>query len=304
MDWNSTNNTIEFNDHCKSFFGNIVTWKLIIYLSVLVIAVIANILLLFAIYKDPLKCFRNPTTCFIANLAIADLMNALVHPEEVLLTQTTYSSIYCFTGIGGTIHIATSHFIYFLACPAVAVLALERYVSIAYPFWHKVNFTVKLCYIWMAVIWLVNCIYTGIFTVYTTHEDVLITAYPGLFYLATVVIYLLAFISIRKQRFSLATDVTKSDSVKRMMKLRLKKEKRFLTTVLIINVVLVFGIIPTVVGSHFMYRSDGITKKRAELVLPFTVVLYFLNMAANPFLYIWRLPKYRRTLFVMYGCKK
>ena len=304
MDWNSTNNTLEFNDDCKPFLGNIVTWQFIIYLSVLVIAVIANILLLFAIHKDPLKCFRNPTTYFIANLAIADLLNSLVNTEEVLLSQTTYSSINCFTGIGGTIHIATSNFIYFLAFPAVAVLALERYVSIAYPFWHQVNLTVKLCYIWIAVVWLVNCIYTGIFSVYTAHVDILITAYPVLFYLATVLIYLLAFISIRKQRFSLATDVTKSDSVKRMMKLRLKKEKRFLTTVLIINVVLVFGIIPTVIGSHFMFKSDGTIKRNAELVFPLTVILFFLNMAANPFLYIWRLPKYRRTFFVMYSCKK
>ena len=302
MDWNSSNNTFEFNDHCEPFLGNVVTWKLIIYLSVLVIAVIANILLLFAIYKDPLKCFRNPTTYFIANLAIADLLNSLVHTEEVLLSETTYISIDCFTGTGGTIHIATSNFIYFLAFPAVAVLALERYI--AYPFWHQVNVTVKLCYIWIAIVWLVNCIYTGIFSAYTAHVDIVITAYPVLCYLATVLIYLLAFISIRKQRFSLVTDVTKSDSVKRMMKLRLKKKKHFLTTVLIINVVLVFGIIPTVIGSHFMFKSDGTIKRSSELVLPFTVILFFLNMAANPFLYIWRLPKYRRTFFVMYCCKK
>jgi hypothetical protein len=32
--------------------------------------------------------------------------------------------------------------------------------------------------------------------------------------------------------------------------------------------------------------------------------LFFLNMAVNPFLYIWRLPKYRKTFLLMYCCRK
>jgi hypothetical protein len=32
--------------------------------------------------------------------------------------------------------------------------------------------------------------------------------------------------------------------------------------------------------------------------------LLFLNMAVNPFLYIWRLPKYRKTFLLMYCCRK
>ena len=304
MDWNNSNKTFEFNDQCNTFLGKIVIWNLIAYLSILITAIITNVHLLFAIYKDPLKCFCNPATYFIVNLAIADLLNSMVHLEEVLLSQTTYASVYCFSGVGGKMHAAISYFIYFLVFPAVAVLALERYVSIAYPLWHKVKVTSRLCYIWIAVVWLVNCIYTGIFCAFSTHVDVLITAYPVAFYLATVFIYLLAFISIRKQRLSLSTDVTKSESVKRMLKVRLRNEKRFLTTIFIVNVVLVFGIIPTVIGSHFIYKADGSQENTTRLVLPITIILFFLNMAANPFLYIWRLPKYRKTFFVLYSCKQ
>ncbi len=122
--------------------------------------------------------------------------------------------------------------------------------------------------------------------------------------LTTVLIYLLACISIRKQRFSLSTDIIKSDTVKRMMKLRLRNQNRFLTTVFIVNVVLLFGIMPTVIAAHFMYTLERTVSTSVEIFVVITVILFFINLAANPFLYIWRLQKYRRTFFVMYCCKK
>ena len=190
MHWNSSNNSVNFTDHfeyCEPFLGTIVTWNLTVYLSIIVIAAIANVLLLLAIYKNPLKCFRNPTTYFIANLAIADLLNSLFHLEEVLVTQTTYRSIFCLPGAWGTINWGIIQFVYFLTFPSVAVLALERYVSIAYPLWHKVKVTSRLCYICIAVVWLVNGIYIGISNVGTTHTG-LLTAYPSLFFPTTVFI--------------------------------------------------------------------------------------------------------------------
>ncbi len=101
----------------------------------------------------------------------------------------------------------------------MAVLALERYVSIAHPLWHQVKVTSRLCYVCIAVEWLVNGIFTGIFNVYTSQTG-LLTGYLSVLCLTTVFIYLLAFISIRRQRFLLLTDIAKSDTVKRMMELR------------------------------------------------------------------------------------
>ncbi len=298
MDWNSS-----YVEYCETFLGTIVTWNLTVYLFMIVIAAIANVLLLLAIYKNPLKCFRNPTTYFIANLAIADLLNSLFHFEEVLVTQTTYRTIFCFPGAWRTINSAIIDFFYFLTFPSVAVLALERYVSIVHPLWHQVKVTSRLCYICIAVVWLVNCIFTAITYMFPTKTR-LITGYPGVLCLTTVLIYLLACISIRKQRFSLSTDIIKSDTVKRMMKLRLRNQNRFLTTVFIVNVVLLFGIMPTVIAAHFMYTLERTVSTSVEIFVVITVILFFLNLAANPFLYIWRLQKYRRTFFVMYCCKK
>ena len=60
MDWNRSkyDNFTGNLEYCETFLGTIETWNLTVYLSILVIAAIANVLLLLAIYKNPLKCFR------------------------------------------------------------------------------------------------------------------------------------------------------------------------------------------------------------------------------------------------------
>ena len=78
--------------------------------------------------------------------------------------------------------------------------------------------TSRLCYVFIAVVWLVNGIFTGISNVHTSQTG-LLTGYLSVLCLTTVFIYLRAFVSIRQQRFLLLTDIAKSDTVKRMMEL-------------------------------------------------------------------------------------
>ncbi|XP_028405286.1 adrenocorticotropic hormone receptor-like [Dendronephthya gigantea] len=295
--WYTGNDTFNFTDDFKfcemMYLGDIVSWSLAVYMLIIVFGAISNILLLFAIYKNPLKCFSNPTTYFVANLGIVDLLNSIFNLEELLLSQTEHESTFCLPGAWGMIHSTFASYIFFLLYPSVAIMALERYVSVAHPLWHQVNVTSRVCYISITAVWLVNCIYTGIYR-HFTHVAGILPSYPIAFYLTTVLVYLLAFTSIRKQRLSLGADISQSKCVKQMMKLRLRNENRFLTTVLIVNIVLVFGIIPSILDVINMHS------KYPAFLLYTTDILFLINTAVNPLLYLWRLPKYRKTFFVLY----
>ena len=59
----------------KGFFTEIKPWTRVFFLIVTAITILANSLLLFAILKDPLKCFRNSTSYFVVRLAVTDLLN-------------------------------------------------------------------------------------------------------------------------------------------------------------------------------------------------------------------------------------
>jgi hypothetical protein len=306
--WNIGNNG-SFNftgdfEYCGIFVGDIVPWSLTVYLSIIVIATIANILLLFAIYKDPLNCLRNPSAYFIANLSIADLLNSLFHFEELLVSQTTYKSTFCLPGAWGTFHTVFGNFVFFLTYPSVTVLALERYVSVAHPLWHLVEVTSRLCCTWIVVLWLFNCVFAGI-TAYFFNVLILVT-YPSVFYLTTVLVYLLAFVSIRRKHLSLETDTSKSEIIRQMIKLRLRNKNRFLTTVLIVNIILIFGMISTLIVWPLkdMVGEGTLSATTVAILFHTADISFLINLASNPFLYIWRLPKYRKTFFNMYCCKK
>ena len=309
MNWSCSNDSFNFTGHsqeCIPLLGTVVTWNLTIYLILLVTAATVNVLLLLAIFKDPLKCFHHPTNYFIANLAIADLLNSLFFFEEVLLSQTKYRSTVCFQEIWSWkyINAACGFFIYFLTFPSVAILALERYMSIAHPLWHQANVTSRLCYKCIAAVWLINCVFTvmsGMFII--TEVPDLIPCYSSVFYLFTLFVYVLALISIRKQRKMLWEDAAISDCARRMMKLRLRNQNSFLTTVLIINLFLIFGVIPTVISWHLSDILARTESTSVDLFFSIIDIWFYLNIAANPFLYVWRLPKYRKTFFVMYCCR-
>ena len=308
--WSIGNHSFNFTDdfvpYVGIFLGDIVAWSFGVYLFFIIMSVIANVLLSFAMYKDPLKCFRNPTSYFIANLGIADLLNSFFHMEELLVSQTAYRSTFGLPGAWATIHGIFGSFAFSLAFPSVTILALERYLSIAHPLWHRVKITSRVCYTSIVVLWLLNGIVTGISML--TDPDMfvyLLTGYQGILYVTTVIIYFLAYLSIRKQHLSLTADSSRSESVRRMIEIRLHNHNCFITTIFIANIVLTFGIISTV-GSHFKYiLEEGIHSTTSAAILFYVAdILFLVNISFNPFLYIWRLPKYRKTFFVMYCCKK
>ena len=75
------------------FFVEIKNWSFVYYIVVSTITLLANVLLIFAMLKDPLKCFLNATSYFIFHLAISDLLISLVFMEESLLWLTKFGGI-------------------------------------------------------------------------------------------------------------------------------------------------------------------------------------------------------------------
>ena len=52
------------------YFSELTTWNYVVFSSILLCGIVENGLLLFAMYKDPLKCFRNPTSILVSNFPI------------------------------------------------------------------------------------------------------------------------------------------------------------------------------------------------------------------------------------------
>ena len=105
------------------------------------IGFLANLMLLIAFIKDPLKCFRNSATYLVANLAISDLLfNAAVFlryfqgPESILSDFLQYLSVY-------------------LSMGTIFSISLDRFLIITYPFKHRFLISGNKMAIWIGIIW-------------------------------------------------------------------------------------------------------------------------------------------------------
>ncbi len=283
-------------------------WSFVYYLVVTTITILANGLLIFAMFKDPLKCFLNTTSYFIFHLAFSDLLNSLLLMEESLLWLTKFRSI---NGLPRAYRIVNTLLleVAFFANPlSILSLALERCLSIVFPLWHKVNVTTGVCRIWLVMIWVSGGLWVGIryfLVIYLKQErayKVMATLVTVIFVLATLICYSAGAFIVRKGRLALKQDTAISKAAQKAADVRLRNENCFLRTIFIIFLVFLLGVIPSMVCFWFMVSIE-----RRNHVIMYTMnvsdMMLALNYAVNTFIYLWRLPKYRKTFQVLY-CRK
>ena len=310
---NDSNSTYQLEPQCpetfmRIFFADITTWNFVVYLLISVTGTLANVLLILAFFKDPLKCYHDATSCFIINLSLSDLLNLLFSMEELILSRTQYGSIYGLPPLISTINWAIFEFAAFLTFPSTFVLALERSLAIIYPLWHKVHITPSTCYIWLTIVWLFCCVFAGVQFTLVYKDQLYITKYslmlPSAFFsVLTLIFYCISCMSIQKQRLATRNENSISEIYRHSIEARLRTQNQFLFTVFIINTGLISALVPTIVITYYIDGNSEIIDKPSTVLVGLfhavDILLHF-NFGANPFIYIWRLQKYRKTFFAMY----
>ena len=292
------------------FFVEIKTWSFVYYMVVTTITILANGFLIFAMLKDPLKCFLNATSYFIFHLAFSDLLNSLMFMEESLLWLTKFGGINGLPRAFRILNFVVFQVVFFANLPSIFSLALERCLSIVFPLWHKVNVTTGVCRIWLAMIWVLGGFSVGIrygLLIYFEQErayKVTATLGSGIFVVATLVCYSTGAFTVRKRRLALKQDTTISKATQKSAEVRLRNENRFLRTMFIIFLGFLLGVIPSMVC---LWVLDVVSTESRNHVIKYTFnvsdMMLLLNYAVNTFIYLWRLPKYRKTFQVLY-CRK
>ena len=285
-------------------------WSFICFILLSTTAVVANGLLMFAMIKDPLKCFGNTTSYFVFNLAISDFLNSLFFLEDSLLWLTKFRSVQGLPRTWMIINISLFETIVLVNFTSLFSLALERCLGIVLPLWHKVHVTQKVCRVWIAAVWLLVTIFVFVrytYSIYYNDEQVYkhLGIVPWLSnFLATIMCYSIASFSVRRRRLALKKNTAISEMTYRVNQIRLRSENQFLSTIFIITILLIVGSASSVIFHSVKYKflsmdtSDNIT-----FLYDLSDMLFILNFVLNPFIYLWRLPKYRKTFQVLY-CRR
>lgn len=290
-----------------------------IFLSVLCpITVLANSFLLLAIYKDPLKTFHGPTSCFLVALSIVDLISGLV-PEPMVSTCyfLWYRGLHCpkIFEIAGIVAAILTNLSFFI----VLVFSLVQYIVVAHPLRSKELVTTRKTRALLVIISLYAVLfemtrYMGL--PLDVLEKIDLHLHSTFSLLLTIIIYMLLQKAFRRQMVEVSATLTtgteltevrvelqegKSESSsqnEKQQKQRLQVKRQFVRLNLIIIIVLLVCSQPSALLWH-LYLYSGERIKYSQTLFQIRVIAentLYLKFLLDPFVFAWRIPRYREAL--------
>ena len=157
------------------------------------VGVVANLMLLIAFVKDPLKCFRNSATYLVGSLALSDVLFSVgvaatigLGPANRMLVFVDYFSLYS-------------------SMLAIFSIALDRYLMITFPFKHRLLMSGNKMAIWIAFIWFLSSIHPVKKVLMPSKTDNTVKSGICLFFIIlTALLYGKTYFALKKQAKSMA----------------------------------------------------------------------------------------------------
>ena len=261
-------------------------------LIICLLGVISNLLLLNAFIKDPLKCFGNSGSYLVINLTVSDVFTCLVAPFYLSVNLESYWMLVFFSFV-----------VYFLTVSTATIvsISIDRYLMVAYPLKHRIVLKGKVIAVWVAVLWIACIGYPTKRLIFGTkkHDEILFTSFGAIAIIFSCVMYSLTYFKLKKQSKNLALQNSTAPESRAQAK-RILKEKKFLTTIILIACIAFLCVVPPSIFYSVSAFNNNIAPR---IVLYMINGIFFTNFAVNPLIYIIRLPNYRKTFYLLYCTK-
>ena len=275
------------------------------------VTVISNALLLTAIYRDPLKCFRTPMTYFVAGLAVVDLLTgAIVEPLFAIYYYMdftdlktppggAYQLLHRIAGIISTVTITMSFFI-------VLALSVCQYIAVTYPHQFKEIISKNRVLGFLTV----SCVYITTFCMlqftgidHSTYLKLHLIIHPTLISVILVIVQIMLFTSFNRhlqhsntlrKKSSLNHSIQKRASYKKRL-----SERQFTVMTLYLTAILLASASLHIIVLYihlFKEPESDVENINIHIGLRISDLMLFIKVAVDIFIYAWRLPSYRRAL--------
>ena len=263
------------------------------------ITIIGNGLVLASIFVDPFKNIRSsPCSNLMFSLALADLLVGVLTGPLVaywlIYTAITYSQPFSTKFISFTFAAAVgvSHY-------SLVALSVDRQIAITTPLQYAHRVTKRRIRIANVLIWCYGII-TGTLALsdaYISVVDIIGAAHSILISIVLVVLNIAVIRSVHNQSLHIKRIVDSENSV--LFQNAFNREKAVTKAIVIVLVVSQicfwpYAIISSVVNG--MRKQTDLHDAGIILWIYFLfITLVFANSFINPFLYAWRLPKYKKA---------
>ena len=255
-----------------------------------------NSLLLFTTYKDPRRSLRTAPSFLITNLSVSDLLLGLLNVFLVALRDVYRSRLehmpyaVVFKAIMYTVLSTTL----FVSSYSIIAMSLTCYIAISKPMEYKSIITKKRVKIFIAVLWVValaTCVLPVTSISERTYTLIYLHTHASLPAILLTLIYVNVFRALAKRTREL--ELGGYDSIATNS---LERKRNMAITIIIILSLFFITYMPQYITLHLLYFcqpcQDSITFHKIDVALS---RFLFINSAINPFVYAWRVPKYRQA---------
>ena len=260
-----------------------------------IVIIVGNATLLYVTFKDPRKSLRlSPPVLLITNLSASDFLLGLLNVFLVALRDAYRSSLVhmpfveAFKAVMYTVLSATL----FVSSYSIIALSITCYVAISRPVEYKSIITRRRLKIYIAVMWLISialCGFPATNLPESAYTLIYLHTHASLPAIYLTIIYVKILRALARQTRKLQRD--RYDSIASHA---LVRERRMLIAIIIVLALF----IPQYVTLHLLYLckacQQSITFHKIDVALS---RFLYINSASNPFIYAWRIPKYRRAFY-------
>ena len=287
------------------FYANIINvpefWSslAVVGFTLSALIVVSNAILLFTIYKDPRRSFRTPPSFLIANLSAAEFLQGIVAVFLVALRDVyryygfPMPHVKVFKAIIYTVVCSTL----FVSSATIIAMSVTCYVAINTPIAYKTRITTKRIKVTIALLWVIALLMSFLpatNVIEKTYTLIYLHTYASIPAILLTVTYVSVFRALARRTREARHSFKDSELGTRHT---LMQERNMAITIIIILTMFYITYIPQYITLHLLYFcktcQESVTFHKIDVVLS---RFLFLSSALNPYIYAWRVPKYRRAL--------
>ena len=257
------------------------------------IIVLGNSLVILSVWKDPLKTLRSsPSNFILLSMAVADLLVGLVacpltlywhwamsYPEHQSFLPLLVGSL--------LVNVSIGHML---------LLTIDRFFALVTPLHYKLHSTKRRVSIATVTCWIYFLLFgCGFGLLHKYHRAILASIHNLQIFSIIVCISVIYFVMLcRFHRYSKTTELDQSTARRQMISQRERNLCKAIAVVICVFLLCFFPWFISLIVTFFCvpcHRNVWFVL----LSLALSMILTFANSGINPFLYAWRLPKYRQT---------
>lgn len=266
-----------------------------------VLTTLSNCALLVVLYEDPFKTFRHPPNVFIFGLALADFFTGIaVDPLFAYFYFKLYKDTFNDEDYNRTLKLAgfLSGITMNVSCLTILSLSWMQFIAITFPHRHKQLVTTKRVVACVCVIWVYSLLFSCSFLLGIPEKIIQkIDVFFNLSFTNFLVLlsYIALHISYRRQVSRLSPWQIDGTSEYR----RKRDQKHFVVVSLLLATCLLIFVVPVTVMWYLTlyWRPETYEAQIKATMANITIdTTLFLKFLIDPFIYAWRLPKFRQAM--------